>query len=85
MKCLAPMLFFFFLFISCNEKVDYYKAPSFSNTGGVNAVIEIPTGPRPSTNAKVSLKQLDCRLSKKQNLLNLLNSYMTFRWLFVVT
>lgn len=33
---------------SCKSKIDYYKTPSFSNNGAVNAVVEIPSG----TNSK---------------------------------
>lgn len=33
-----------FLFICCSDKLDYYKTPSFSGNGAVNAVIEIPAG-----------------------------------------
>ena len=37
-SCIIPC------FSSCHSKVDYYHVSSFSDTGAVNAVIEIPAG-----------------------------------------
>lgn len=40
----GTFIFLFVLICSCNQKSDYYKTPSFSESGAVNAVIEIPAG-----------------------------------------